>query len=103
MKIRRSLLQDTVSVETYTGDGAYGPVYGAAVAVDCRMDATRKLVRDSNGDESVSERTLYIHPDDSAYFTPESRVTASSRVSLVMAVNPHTVRGNTVHVEVSVS
>ena len=30
MKVRRSLLKDAVAVETYVGDGAYGPVYAAA-------------------------------------------------------------------------
>jgi len=103
MKIRRSLLQDTVSVETYTGDGAYGPVYAPAVSVSCNIDSTRRLVRNSAGDEAVSELTLHIHPDDVSSLTPESRITASSHVSRVLAVKPQTFRGNTAVVEVSVA
>lgn len=103
MKVRRSLLKDTVSVETYSGDSAYGAMYADAVSVRCNIDQKRRWVRTAAGDEAVSEMTLYVHPDDSAYFTPETRVTASAYVSRVLAVKPHTFRGYTVHLEVSVA
>lgn len=100
MKVRRSLLKDTVSVTTYAGDGAYGPVYAAAVNVRCNVDATRRLVRNANGDEAVSEATLAVHPDDAAVFTPESAVTIDGRASRVLASSPQTFRGGTVYLKV---
>lgn len=116
MKIRRSLLKDEVTVATYTGEGAYGPVTADPITVWCNVDETRRLVRDANGDEAVSEATLHLHPqtrtvpapdtvqvtiDPLAVFTPESPVTIRGRVSRVLAAKPHTVRGRVVMVEVT--
>ena len=103
MKVRRSLLKDTVSVETYAGEGAYGPIYAEPVAVPCRVEATRRLVRNASGFEVVSESTLFVHPDDVATFTPESRLTFATRQSTVIVVKPQTFRGATSHGEVSCS
>jgi hypothetical protein len=103
VKVRRSLLKDTVAVETYGGEGAYGPVYAASVNVKCNLDQTRRLVRTAAGDEAVSELTLQVHPDDVAYFTPESRLTVATRVSRVMSVKDQAFRGGTVYLEVACS
>jgi hypothetical protein len=56
-------------------------------------EAKRRLVRAADGQEAVSELTLTVHPGDSAKFTPESRVTFSSRVSAVLTAAPTTARG----------
>lgn len=111
MKIRRSLLKDQVTVATYAGDGPYGPVYADPVTVWCNVDEGRRLVRDSHGDEVVSEATLQLHPatrttagetvDPLVTFIAESKVTIRGRVSKVLAVKPHTIRGRTVMVEVT--
>ena len=93
MKIRRSLLKETATVETYTGEGAYGPVYADAVTVRCRVDRTRRLVRTAEGREAVSELTLEIHPNDADRFTPESRVSLDGRVSTVITCSRETYRG----------
>lgn len=104
MKIRRAYLKETVSVESYAGQGAYGPAYGSAVTVRAHIDATRRLVRDAEGREVVSELTLYVHPDDASAFPPESRVTvAGAHVSTVITSKPQTFRGRVSHCEVSVS
>ena len=92
-RIRRSLLKDTVPVETYSGQGAYGPVYAGSVAVRCNVDDTRRLVRDASGVEVLSEATLYVRPEDAALFTPESRLTIAGRASRVITVSPQVVRG----------
>lgn len=97
------LLRDSVSVETYSGDGAYGPIYAAAVTVPCKVSSTRQLVRNNVGDEVVSELTLYTDPADETKFTPESRVTFASRVSTVLATNPQARPGETVVVKVACS
>lgn len=103
MKVRRSVLKDVVSVETFSGTGAYGPVYAAAVNVSVCADTTRRLVRDADGAQVVSELTLLIHPDDEAKFTPESRLTFGARTSTVLAVSPVTTRGYTTLVKVACS
>ena len=101
--IPHRLLRDTVSVETYSGESAYGPIYGTAATVLCKASSLRQLVRNGAGDEVVSELTLYVHPDDEAKFTPESRVTYSSRVSTVLGAGSQSRPGETVLVKVTCS
>ena len=116
MRIRRSLLKDKVTVSTYTGDGAHGPIFAPPVTVLCNIDETRRLVRDTNGDEVVSEATLILHPrtrtapapgltqrtvDPSTVFTAESPVTIRGRDTKVVATKTHTVRGTPAMVEVT--
>jgi len=96
-------MADTVAVETYSGDGAYGPIYAASVNVTCNVNAKRKLVRNAAGDEVVSEVTLQVKAADEAKFTPESRVSISTYVSTVLAVSPKAFRGQVVYVEVAVA
>jgi acetamidase/formamidase len=99
-RVRRSLLKDTVSVETYAGEGAYGPVYSTAVTVPCDVQMKRSLARSANGDEYVSLPVLTVHPDDVAAFTPETRLTVQGRASTVTSVAEMTFRGTTSHAEV---
>lgn len=105
MKIRRSLLKDTVTVQTLSGESAYaGPTHADPVQVRVRVDAKRRLVRSTAGDETVSEATLYAHPDDAATFTPESLVTWQDHDSQVLDAKTHTDhRGRPTHVEVTVA
>jgi hypothetical protein len=97
------MLKDTVAVESYSGEGAYGPIYAASATVSCNIDGTRRLVRNANGDEVVSEATLHVHPNDAAAFVPESRVTISGRASTVLSVNSQTFRGQAVYAKVTCS
>jgi hypothetical protein len=92
-----------VAVETYSGESAYGPLYGASASVTCAVDATRRLVRGADGVEVVSEFTLLVASCDEAKFTPESRVTIATRTSTVLSVSPRAFRGGTVYVEVACS
>lgn len=117
MKVRRSFLKDQVAVSTYEGEGSYGPSYADEITVWCNVDETRRLVRDSTGDEVVSEVTLQLHPktrvvpddpsamvgvvDPTVVFTAESQVTVRGRVAKVLTAKPHTIRGQTVMVEVT--
>ena len=112
MKVRRSLLKDLVTVETYSGEGAYGPNFDAPVTVKVNVDQTRRLVRNTAGDEVVSEATLAVHPqprdettrallDATTLFTPETRVTISGRAAKVIGVKPNTVRGRIVFLKVT--
>lgn len=101
--IPRRLLVDTVSVEACSGEGAYGPVYAAAVTVLGKVSTTRQLVRNAAGEEVVSEATVYVHPDDAAPFVPGSRVTIATRVSTVIAVSPQGRPGKTVLIKAACS
>ena len=114
MKIRRSLLKDLVTVETYSGEGAYGPNFAASVTVKVNVDQTRRLVRNPAGDEVVSEATFAVHPqprnetsgatlDAVALFAPESAVTIAGRSAKVIGVKPNTMRGRCVYVSVTVT
>lgn len=87
MRIRRSLLKDTVTVRTLTGETSYdGPAHADAVQVRCAIDNRRRLVRTEGGDEVVAAARLTVHPDDEALFTPESLVTVAGRDSQVVGV-----------------
>lgn len=57
------LLRHTAIVEPLTGEGPFGPVYGSAVTVRCFADDKRRLVRDKEGSEVVSQTTLYMPLD----------------------------------------
>jgi len=101
------LTGDTVAVETYSGETAFGPAYESERIFDCRAQADRKLVRNGSGDEVVSEVTLYLPtslPGELAaveVFATESRVTVNGRQSQVVNVQAHRGRGAPVYVEVT--
>jgi hypothetical protein len=96
---------DTVTVESYVGETAYGPGYGPPIQVDCRVEPSRQLVRTTEGDEVVSEATIYVLPavdgvDTLDLFAIESRVTHRGRVARVISANPRRGMGGPVYVEV---
>jgi hypothetical protein len=105
MSLARLLTGDTVSVRTYEGETAYGPEFAPARSFDCRAEHTRKLVRNTAGDEVVSEKTIYLPPtlgDLRAVdvFTVESLVELDGRVSSVIGCSSHRGQGPAVYVEV---
>lgn len=68
------LLGHRVTIEPYEGEGAYGPTFGTAVTnVPAFVEDRRRLVRDRNGDEVVSETTVIVKPTVTC--PAESRVT----------------------------
>lgn len=93
----------TVSVETWTGEGAYGAVYAASVDIVCNVDWTTRLVRNANGEEVVSEATLEVKHTDAATVVPESLVTIAGRVSTVLSVGPKQFKGQVLYVKVACS
>ena len=95
------MLKDTVTVETYEGEGAYGPVYADPVTVSCDVQMKRRLVKTTDGVESVDLPVLTVHPDDVPAFTPQARLTIAERASTVLSVAPMTFRGQMSHAEVS--
>ena len=63
----------TITVEPFTGSGAHGPVFGAAVPVTGYLERATQLVRASDGTEVVSSSTFYCDLEEN--LPAESRVT----------------------------
>ena len=47
-----------VTVEPFTGEGPFGPEYGEQTVVRALVEHKRRLVRDAQGSEVISETTL---------------------------------------------
>lgn len=115
MKVRRSALKDTVKVQTRSGGGSYGDTLADAVTVRCLVDETRRMVRDSSGQQVVSEATLTLHPLSYAHdagdnvtgvnpmdvFTQGSEVEINGRSSEVLAAKELKIRSQVFAVEVT--
>lgn len=74
MSLPGFLLRHEVTVEPYEGDSAYGPQYGALVAVRCFLEEKTRLVRAPGGDEVTSSATVRCRLD-AVTAPPKSRVT----------------------------
>lgn len=83
MRLPGRFMPHTVTVEPFVGDGAYGPVYGDPATVRCLIDDTRRMVRDTDGVEVVSETTLFADVD--ANVPVQSKVTVRGRDTWVIA------------------
>lgn len=74
----RDLMQDTVSIEPYTGQNVnQEDTYGASVDYTCRVVGKRKIVRKPDGQEAVSNAQAWL--DRIVAIDPRSRVTLPSR------------------------
>ena len=98
-----NMMGNTVSVETYVGDGAYGPVYSAPIDVTCGINMTHRLVQTANGEERVSIMVILARSEDAGYFTPESKVTYNGRASKVLETSLKTFKGSVVYAEAECS
>lgn len=81
----------TVTVETFQGTSGSGTDLFSAPAIltnGCFIEPKRRLVRDSTGEQVVSETTVYTYPTNAALFTPNSRVTVNGNVARVITVAP---------------
>lgn len=82
----------TITVETFTGTTGYGvDVFDAPVELappnGCWVDGSRKLVRNSAGEQVVSETTIATFNSNAALFTPDSKVTINGVISRVIKAN----------------
>lgn len=77
----------TVSVETYQGESGVGESYASATPVQCFVDDTTHLVRNSAGEEVASSGAVYAGTADAGKFTVESRVIVNGRRTRVLMVN----------------
>lgn len=81
----------TVTVEPFQGDGARGPVFGAAVQVTCRLENKLQLVRSNIGEEVTSSSTVFC--DRGTTIPAGSRVTVAGRITTVISVADHDTGG----------
>ena len=89
MKMPRIMFPHKVVLVRRRGEGAYGPVYDSPVVLeDALIDDQRRLVRNSNGDEVVSETTVFFR-ETHHNITPESRMEVRGRSHQVVAVSVH--------------
>lgn len=65
----------TASVETWQGTNALGDVFAAPQTVQCFIEDVRKLVRAKDGQQVISESTLYTSSSNVGLFVANSRVT----------------------------
>lgn len=65
----------TASVETWQGTSGVGDVFATAVVVECFIEDARKLVRAKDGQQVISESTLYAPITYAGIFTSNSRIT----------------------------
>lgn len=75
MDIPDDLLVHTVSVETWQGTGAYGDIFAEPTPVACFVDDQRKNVLNADGDQVISESTIYAKLDKAETLAAKSRVT----------------------------
>jgi len=75
MKMKKWLLNQEVTIETYLGNNAYGKNIAPPVVRKARIEAERKVVRDNLGNEVVSIATGFFMPEDKDLLKPESVVT----------------------------
>lgn len=98
------LLVHTISVETWEGTGAYGDIYATAQDVRCFVENARKIVRNTDGDEVVSETTIIGLLADAPKLVEKSKVILPGGRSSVVILKKDRDDGNLgapQHVEVS--
>jgi hypothetical protein len=86
----------TASVEKWLGTRSNGDIFAAPVTIACFADDSRKLVRDKDKQQVISETTLYTSITNAALFVAKSRVTVlgdsdsddpAGRAAFVIKVN----------------
>lgn len=86
----------TATVETLTGTSGYGveqfadPVILTPPDTGCFIEQKRRMVRDKDGAEVISETGVYTYPTALALFAPGSRVTVNGTVAHVITVAANT-------------
>lgn len=75
----------TVTVDTYKGSGPYGDAYDpTSEPIPCFIDESRRLVRSTNGEQIVSETTLWMDKEHYEAFKPDSIVQVNGHESTVI-------------------
>lgn len=103
MRFPARLLPHEVTVKPLIGQGSYGPIFGDPFALRCRVEHTRRMVRDAAGVEVTAEATIYARPG-AADVALGSQVTLPDGITRdVIAVAPHTGRTEVELVELNLA
>lgn len=89
MRIPDRFLVHTVTVRPYQGRSSTGPVYGDAFTLKCMAQGKRRLVRGSDGAETLSSLTLYCAPGQAGTIPPGSRVDWHGDTTNVLDATDH--------------
>lgn len=81
------LAGEDIEIEPYLGSGSFGDTHGPPVTVRAIVDEKRRMVRGPNGDQVVSETTVYCPLDTNA--PTDSRVTVRGTQTTVISANRH--------------
>jgi hypothetical protein len=82
----------TVAVQTFLGVGVGGlDIFADPADSACILEDSRKLVRAVNGDQVVSETTLYTDLSEASKYITDSKVTLPTRTARVILVKPHAI------------
>lgn len=79
--------QTTITVETYAGESARGRVFAAPVQRSVFLSQSRTQVRNSSGELTLSQSTVYDVPDAASLYTPESRITLPGQKTIVLTIS----------------
>ncbi|MBB5853975.1 hypothetical protein ACFQ05_11760 [Amycolatopsis umgeniensis] len=101
------LLPHTVTVKPYTGTGAYGPTFGRPFSVRrAYVEDRRRLVRASDGAETISETTVITRPDPSVPAGSEVTVwpgTPAERTAIVITASTFDHPSAPAHLEITLT
>lgn len=99
------LFTQQVTVETLTAPTSFGEQYAAPVTVTCFINDTRNLIRNGEGEQVVSETTLYAPLSTESTFAEGSRVTVNGRHARVLKLSRRDSAGpvNAHHVQVALT
>lgn len=92
-------LSQPATVEDYLGSGAYGATFGPPREISCWIEEGRKVVRDNDGNEVLSDTTLICSPDVDV--PVESKVSVGGRTSFVIATATHRRPSGPHHTEIN--
>lgn len=76
----------SVTVKTLAGSGPYGDVYETHADVPCFIEDKRRVVRDKQGAEVISETTIYADIGTVSWFKPDSMAVFWGRESTVITL-----------------
>lgn len=83
------ILQNTLTVEPFLGEGAKGPRYGPPADKRCRLDSNERVtIMNGRGAQVVSRAVAYVRPENR--LANQSRVTIDGIRYEVLDVEPIT-------------
>jgi hypothetical protein len=98
----RWMFRQTVTVEPYIGEGAYGPQYGAGYMLKCRIEARVHTVLTPDGEETTAMARLFCLPG--ANLPTQSKVIWDGAAHDVLTVGSQPgPTGKPHHIEVSLA